>query len=75
MADYANSSLNLCSVNVTCLAAVVNVYGVKSDYVLYEVTEDGLDTAEVWGSSPHAPTKSFNALGAWPCDIYQHRAG
>ena len=37
-----------------------NVYGVKNDYVLYELTADGLDTAEVWGSSPHAPTIPLN---------------
>jgi len=36
------------------------VYGARNDYAQSGVTRDGLDTAEVWGSSPHAPTISVN---------------
>jgi hypothetical protein len=41
---------------VTSQAALVNIQRVSKDCALSEVTRDGLDTAEVWGSSPHAPT-------------------
>ena len=41
---------------MTSQAALVNIQRVSKDCALSEVTRDGLDTAEVWGSSPHAPT-------------------
>jgi hypothetical protein len=40
---------------VTSQAALVNIQRVSKDCALSEVS-DGLDTAEVWGSNPHAPT-------------------
>ena len=38
----------LYSVNVTSLAAPVNVYRLRNDYALYVVTGDGVDTVGVW---------------------------
>jgi hypothetical protein len=46
---------------MTSQAALVNIQRVSKDCALSQVTQDGLDTAEVWGSSPHAPT-TFNNL-------------
>jgi len=60
LADYAWNLINLYSVSVTSLAAQVNVYGLRNDYALHVASCDGVDTAEVWGSSPHAPL-SFRA--------------
>jgi len=40
---------------VNSQAALVNIQRVSKDCALSEVTRDGLDTAEVWGSSP--PTR------------------
>jgi hypothetical protein len=42
--------------SVTSQAALVNIQRVGNDCARPEVTGDGLDTAEVWGSSPDAPT-------------------
>ena len=56
LADYASTSFKLYSVDVTSLAAVVNIYGLRNDCALQEVTGDGFDTAEVWGANLHAPT-------------------
>jgi hypothetical protein len=47
---------------VTSQAALVNIQRVGNDCARPEVTGDGLDTAEVWGSSPDAPTNFFNNL-------------
>ena len=38
---------------MTSLAALVSVYGDRSDYA-YEVTGDGVDTVRVWDSNFHA---------------------
>jgi hypothetical protein len=55
LADYASNLINSCSVSVTSRAAPVNVYRLRNDYALYEVSGDGVDTVGVWGSNPHAP--------------------
>ena len=52
LADYAYFLINLYSVNVTSLAAPVNVYRLGSDYALYEVAWDGVDTLGGRSSSP-----------------------
>jgi hypothetical protein len=59
LADYASNPINLSSLSVTSLASLVNVYRVRKDYVLSEVTRDGVDTVGVWGSNPHAPTNAL----------------
>ena len=56
LADHAYNFINLNRVDVTSLAAQVNVYGLRNEYALYEVTSDGVYTVGVWGSNPHAPT-------------------
>jgi hypothetical protein len=62
LADYASNPINLCSVSVTSLAALVNVYRVRKHYALLDVIRDGVDTVGVWGSNPHAPTNPLNNL-------------
>ena len=59
LADYAWNPINLFSVRVTSLAALVYVYRVKTEYALFELAGDGVDTVGVWGSNPHAPTISI----------------
>ena len=54
MADYAYFLINPYSVNVTSLAAPVNVYRLGNDYALYEVAGDGVDTV---GSEVQIPTR------------------
>jgi hypothetical protein len=39
-----------------CSNRISNLYGVKKDYGLSEMTGDDVDTVGVWGSNPHAPT-------------------
>ncbi|HLA11356.1 MAG TPA: hypothetical protein VJ023_12285, partial [Pyrinomonadaceae bacterium] len=56
LADYAYELINSYRVRVTSLAALVNVYGDRKNYALYELAGDGVDTVGVWGSNPHAPT-------------------
>src|SRR6185436_10973740 len=66
LADYASNPIDLCSVSVTSLAALVNVYRVRRHYVLLDLTGDGVDTVGVCGSNPHAPTRSFSITDATP---------
>jgi len=35
----------------------VSFYAAKNDYALYASLGPRIDTVEVWGSNPHAPTK------------------
>jgi hypothetical protein len=44
LADYASNPIDLCSVSVTSLAALVNVYRVRRHYVLLDLTGDGVVT-------------------------------
>ena len=64
---------------MTSQAALVNIQRVSKDCALSEVTRDGLDTAEVWGSSPHAPTNPFNKyrkiLSVESTQIQPHEVG
>jgi len=62
LADYAYELINSYRVRVTSLAALVNVYGDRKNYALYELAGDGVDTVGVWGSNPHAPTIFLNNL-------------
>jgi hypothetical protein len=59
LADSAWNLNHLCSLNVTSLIRMVSVYEAGNDHPLCDLNHDGLDTAEVWGSSPHAPTTSL----------------
>ena len=62
LADYASNPIKLCSVSVTSLSPLINVYGDKNDYALRDLSRDGVDTVGVCGSNPHAPTNPFNQL-------------
>jgi len=57
LADYGWDLIKFIQCDRDFLTAQVKVYRIGNDYALYQVIGDGLDTAEVWGSSPHAPTK------------------